>query len=108
MEDFYALRHSTIKIPEEKRDYYLEVKFKNLKSSSHVLDKLMEAIRGPIAEEDVKMVKTQKWMKHYEEFLVTDGQYRLMMTEEDEANYHKKWYRDSDLIYSTFKAELEE
>jgi len=34
-----------VKIPEEKRDYALEVKFKNFKSSSHALDKLMEAIQ---------------------------------------------------------------
>ena len=107
MEDFYAIRHRTVKIPEEKPDYYLEVKFK---SSSHALDKLIEAIRAPVEEEDVKMVNTlhQNWAKNYDELLETDGQYRLMMTEEEEANYHKKWYRERDLIFSTFKAEVEE
>ena len=81
LETFYARRHRTVKIPEEKRDYYLEVKLKNLKSSSHALDKLMKAIRGPLEEEDVKMVKTlhQKWVKNYDDFLEPDDQHRLMM-----------------------------
>jgi hypothetical protein len=46
LEDFYTRRHKNVKIPEEKRDYYLEVKFKNLKSSSHALDNLMEAVQA--------------------------------------------------------------
>ena len=78
LEDLYTRRHRTIKIPEEMRDCYLEVKFKNVKRSSHALDKLMEAIRAPVEEEDVKTMKSlyQKWVKNYNELLETEDQTR--------------------------------